>query len=287
MTTADRSDRSPAQPPAAHRAVADPRHPRRRRDRRRVRRRVLGVGPRVGGVRAAQPGLPGPPRRAVRGLARPGRPRAADHPQARRRALRRDGRGRRVGDPRQPVGRRHAALRVRAGRGCRAGVRLHALPDLVVPGPRRRGDRERGRGAGSTTGSCTTRPSSFELQLARGVLMAISAIVLVAGGSVLLERPCGAPACWRASPSERDARGRAAPIDPGGRRGIHLRRERAAGVPRPRRSRSSRAPCCSSSARPGRARARSRGPSRGSCPASSRGSGRARSGSATSRSRSR
>ena len=29
---------------------------------------------------------------------------------------------------------------------------------------------------------------SFELQLARGVLMALSAIVLVAGGSVLLER---------------------------------------------------------------------------------------------------
>ena len=45
-----------------------------------------------------------------------------------RRAVRRDGRGRRVGAARQRLGRRHAALRVRPGRGRRARLRVHPLP---------------------------------------------------------------------------------------------------------------------------------------------------------------
>ena len=125
-------------------ALADPRHRRRRpiigvvfgvvfwawnlawgAARRRVRRRAAGEGP------------------ALRGVADPGRARAVHRAQAGRGAVRGDGRGGRVDAHRQPVGRRHAAVRVRPGRGRRARLRLHALPGVVVPGPRRRRGRLR------------------------------------------------------------------------------------------------------------------------------------------------
>ena len=110
---------------------------------------------------AARPGL--------RDLAGPGRPRAAGHPQARRRAVRRDGRGRRVGAPRQPVGRRHAAVRVRPGRRRGARLRVHAVPRLDVPGPRDRRGRQRARPRGSTTGSLYYADVDLDVQLVRGV----------------------------------------------------------------------------------------------------------------------
>ncbi len=76
---------------------------------------------------------------ALRGLADPRRPRPAHRAQARRRALRRDAGGRRRHADRQPVGPRHAPLRLRPGGRGRARLRVHPLPGLVVPGARPRG----------------------------------------------------------------------------------------------------------------------------------------------------
>ena len=55
-------------------------------------------------------------------------------------------------------------------------------------GPGHRGARHPRPARGSTTGSCITPSFDLELQLVRGVVMAISASVFVAVGSLLLER---------------------------------------------------------------------------------------------------
>ena len=125
---------------------------------------------------------------ALRGLAGAGRARAADHPQARRGPLRRDGRGRRVGAPRERLGRRHAPVGLRPGRGRRARLRVHrcTASGRSRCSPRRRSPAR--RRPGSTTGCSTTRRSAVDLQIVRGVAMAISAVVFVALGSVAVER---------------------------------------------------------------------------------------------------
>ena len=94
--------------------------------------------------------------------------------------------------------------------------------------------RARGRGVDPRLGPLL-RGVSVELQLVRGVLMAVSAIVFVAGGSRAARagaaprrRAGGLPGLSGSAP------GLAAPAHPGGGRGLHLRREPAAGVPRPR-----------------------------------------------------
>ena len=48
----------------------------------------------------------------------------------------------------------------------------------------------------------------LEAQLVRGLMMAISAVVIVAGGSVLLVGPCARPACSRGSQLTAEAAGR-------------------------------------------------------------------------------
>ena len=118
----------------------------------------------------------------------PGHPRPARDPQARRRAVRGDGRRRRVGASRQPVGRRTrccpASSRARP-RSWSSHSRSIALVGPDHAGHRRA--RECRSPRGSTTGSCTTRRST-DIQVVRLVVDGRLGGGHRGGGSLPLER---------------------------------------------------------------------------------------------------
>ena len=123
-----------------------------RRDRRRVRRRVrrlelVWTRRLARSAIATAPGVPD-----LRGVARAGRARAADRPQAGRRGLRRDGRRRRLGLLGSPWGPDSLLSGFVQGAAAELVFAMTLLPQLVAAGPRRRGGRERGRRVGPRLG---------------------------------------------------------------------------------------------------------------------------------------
>ena len=166
-------------------ALADARHRRRGHHRRRVRRRVLGLEPGVRAARARVRGRAAAARPGLRRLADAGRPRPAGHPQARRGAVRRDGRGRRVGTPREPVGRDTLLSGFVQGAAAELVFAFTLYRIWTFPVRWHRRGRECRRRVDPRLGALLpdARP---DVQLVRGVAMAISAVVIVAGGSVVL-----------------------------------------------------------------------------------------------------